>query len=158
MTPENTMPEGPQGAASPTPGQSGGMPLAARRLLMIGGLCLPVGLVAGPFLLPAQLLALAGIVLLAVAFSYRAGKRWFSRWSMAVAIAGVLWLAATAAYYASIMIAADAAAPLPGFAQLLFNAGAVCFAVMAVAAVTAVALRMLASRRGAGGRTASPLP
>ena len=56
---------------------------------MVGGLCIPVGLVAGPFLLPAQLLAVAGIVLLAVALSYRAGTRWFSRWSMAVAITGV---------------------------------------------------------------------
>ncbi|WP_148258201.1 hypothetical protein [Pseudarthrobacter phenanthrenivorans] len=158
MTSENTTPEAPRTAANPTPAQSGGMPLAARRLLMIGGLCLPVGLIAGPFLLPAQLLAVAGVVLLAVAVSYQAGKRWFSRWSVAIVVAGGLWLAATAAYYASIMIAADVSAPLPGFAQILYNAGAVCFAAMAIAAVTAIVLRMLAGRRAASDRTIEPRP
>lgn len=147
MTSENTTPEDPQTAANPNPGQPREMPLAARRLVMIGGLALPVGLVAGPFLLPAQLLAVAGIVLLAVAFSYRAGEHWFSRWPLAVAIAGGLWLAATAAYYASIMIAADASAPLPGFAQTLYNAGVACFVVMAIATAAAVARRTLAKRR-----------
>lgn len=134
------------------------MPLGARRLVMIGGVCLPAGLVAGPFLLPAQLLAVAGIVMLAVAMSFRAGQHWFSRWSLAVTLAGVLWLAATAAYYATIMIAADAAAPLPGFAQALFNAGAVFFAVMTVTAVTATVLRILARRRGSRGVTAASRP
>lgn len=147
MTSENTTPEDPQTAANPTPGQPRDMPLAARRLLMIGGLALPVGLLAGPFLLPAQLLAVAGIVVLAVAFSYRAGEHWFSRWPLAVAIAGGLWLAATAAYYASIMVAADASAPLPGFAQIFYNAGVACFAVMAIATATGVACRTLAKRR-----------
>lgn len=157
MTAEKTTPEEPQQAAGPA-ARPGGMPLAARRLLMIGGLCLPVGFVAGPFLLPAQLLAVAGIILLAAAVSYRPAERWFSRWSLAVTIAGVLWLAATAAYYATIMIAADASALLPGFAQALFNAGAVFFAVMAGAALTAIALRMLANRRGPGNKSAAPQP
>lgn len=133
------------------------MPLGARRLLMIGGLCVPVGLVAGPYLLPAQMLAVAGIVLLAIALSHRAGKRWFSRWSLAVTVTGLLWLAATAAYYATIMLAADAAAPLPVFAQVFFNAGAVFFAAMAGATVTAVAIRML-TNRGSRDDAASSLP
>ncbi|MCQ6273335.1 hypothetical protein M8J71_23110 [Pseudarthrobacter sp. R1] len=153
MTAENTTPGDPAGAAdSAVPPE--GMPLAGRRLLMVGGFCIPVGLVAGPFLLPAQLLAVAGIVLLAVALSYRPGPRWFSRWSIAVAVAGVLWLAATAAYYATIMIAADASAPLPGTAQVLYNAGAGFFALMAVATVTAVVLRTLTNRRASRGGAA----
>ena len=154
MTAENTPPKDPARAAGRSAPPEG-MPLAGRRLLMVGGLCIPVGLVAGPFLLPAQLLAVAGIVLLAVALSYRAGPRWFSRWSMAVAVAGGLWLAATAAYYATIIIAADASAPLPGTAQVLYNAGAVFFALMVVATVTAVVLRILANRRASPGGAAS---
>ncbi|MDE8669992.1 hypothetical protein PY310_15530 [Pseudarthrobacter sp. H3Y2-7] len=157
MTAENTTPEDLQRAAGPTPGPAG-MPLGGRRLLMIGGLCIPVGLVAGPYLLPAQLLTVVGIVLLAVALSYRAGKRWFSRWSLAVTVAGALWLAATAAYHATIMIAADAAAPLPGVAQVLFNTGAVFFAAMAVTTITAVVMRMLANRRGSRDEVVSSLP
>ena len=154
MTAENTAPEDPAGTASSS-APSEGMPLAGRRLLMVGGLCIPVGLVAGPFLLPAQLLAVAGVVLVAVALSYRSGSRWFSRWSLAVAVAGGLWLAATAAYYTTIMIAADASAPLPAAAQVLYSAGAVFFALMAMAAVTAVVLRILATRRASRGRAAS---
>ena len=154
MTAENTAPEDPAGTASSS-APSEGMPLAGRRLLMLGGLCIPVGLVAGPFLLPAQLLAVAGVVLVAAALSYRSGSRWFSRWSLAVAVAGGLWLAATAAYYTTIMIAADASAPLPAAAQVLYSAGAVFFALMAMAAVTAVVLRILANRRASPGRAAS---
>ncbi|WP_455837004.1 hypothetical protein [Pseudarthrobacter siccitolerans] len=145
MPAENTMAKGPLRPVPPA--RSGGMPLACRRLLMIGGICIPAGLVAGPYLLPAQLLAVAGIVLLAIALSYGPGHRWFWRWSLAVALAGGLWLVATAAYYVTIMIAADAAAPLPAFAQVLFTAGAVCFAAMAVATLTGTALRILAGRR-----------
>ncbi|WJH26683.1 hypothetical protein [Pseudarthrobacter defluvii] len=147
MTAENTMAEGPHRPAAPS--RASGMPLGCRRLLMVGGICVPIGLVAGPFLLPAQLLAVAGIVLLAVALSHGPGERWFWRWSLAVAAAGGLWLAATAAYYITIMVAAEASAPLPVFAQGLFTAGAVSVAVMAVAALTAALLRMLANRRKA---------
>ena len=83
------------------------MPLGARRLLMIGGLCVPGGLVAGSYLIGAQLLAVAGVVMVAVALSYRAGGPWFSRLSWAVTGAGLLWLAATAAFLGVIVIAAD---------------------------------------------------
>lgn len=38
---------------------------------MIGGLCVSVGLASGPYLLGAQLLAVAGVAPVAVACSYR---------------------------------------------------------------------------------------
>ncbi|KQQ80924.1 hypothetical protein [Arthrobacter sp. Leaf137] len=145
MPAENTTAKGPLRPVPPA--RSEGMPLGCRRLLMIGGICIPGGLVAGPYLLPAQLVAVAGIILLALALSYGPGQRWFWRWSLAVALTGGLWLAATAAYYVTIMTAAEASAPLPAFAQVLFTAGAVCFAVMAVATLTGSALRILAGRR-----------
>lgn len=126
----------------------GAMPLGARRLFLIGGLCVPVGLVAGPYLLGAQLLAVAGVVMVAVALSYRIGVRWFSRLSWVVSAAGALWLAGTAAYWGAVIAAADSSVPPPGFAPALFASGVVSFVVMAGAAVTAMALRMVRSRRG----------
>ena len=111
----------------------------------------PVGLVAGPYLLGAQLLAVAGVILVAVALSYRVGWRWFSRLSWAAGVAGALWLVCTAGYWGSIIAAADSSVPPPGFAPVLFTAGVVSFVVMAGAAVTAMALRMVLSRR-------SPVP
>lgn len=149
---ENTTPADTRAAG---PG-AGAMPLGARRLLMIGGLCVPVGLVAGPYLLLAQLLAPAGVAMVAVALSYRAQTPWFSRWSWTVTAAGVFWVAATAAYYVSIMIAADASTPLPGSAQTLYNAGTVFFAVMAAAALVAMVLRMIRARRTSREKTSGP--
>ncbi|MFF1385675.1 hypothetical protein ACFVWT_19155 [Arthrobacter sp. NPDC058288] len=147
MTAENTTPDPAQATAVPGPPAT--MPLGARRLIMIGGLCVPVGLVAGPYLLGAQLLAVAGVVLVAVALSYSAQAPWFSRLSWVVSAAGALWLAATAAYWGSIVAAADSSAPAPGFAPALFNAGTGSFIVMACAAAAAVALRMVRARRRA---------
>ncbi|MGY4544027.1 hypothetical protein ACVWY0_003970 [Arthrobacter sp. UYNi723] len=152
MTENTTQADTPRAAG---PG-AGAMPLGARQLLMIGGLCVPVGLVAGPYLLLAQLLAPAGVAMVAVALSYRAQQPWFSRWSWTVAAAGVLWVAATATYYASIMIAADASAPLPGSAQMLYNAGTVFFAVMAAATLTAIVLRMISARRASREQASGP--
>lgn len=151
MTTENTTPLKPKpGVAAPdTPA---GMPLGARRLVMIGGLCVPVGLVGGSYLFGAQLLALAGVVMVAVALSYRADGPWFWRLSWVTAAAGALWMAFTGAYWVAVIAAADSSAALPGYAPVLFTAGAACVAVMAVAAVAAVAVRMLrASPRSARG-------
>lgn len=122
------------------------MPLGARRLFMIGGFCVPVGLVAGPYLLGAQLLAVAGVIMVAVALSYRGEAQWFSRLSWVVIGAGALWMAGTAVYWAAIVAAADSSVQPPGFAPLLFTAGVVSFVVMAGAAVTAMASRMVRSR------------
>lgn len=125
----------------------GAMPLGARRLFMIGGLCVPVGLVAGPYLLGAQLLAVAGVIMVAVALSYRGEAPWFSRLSWVVIGAGALWMAGTAAYWGAIVSAADSSPEPPGFAPLLFAVGAVFFVVMAGAAISAMVLRMVRSRR-----------
>ncbi|MET3952634.1 hypothetical protein [Arthrobacter sp. UYEF36] len=150
MTEETTTARNSLGAAA-VQDRPGAMPLGARRLFMIGGLCVPVGLVAGPYLLGAQLLAVAGVILVAVALSYRSGVRWFARLSWVASAAGALWLAGTAAYWGAIIVAADSSVPPPGFAPALFTAGVVSFVVMAGAAVTAMALRMVRSRR-------SPVP
>lgn len=145
MTAENTTPDPAQAAA--VPGKPAMMPLGARRQIMIGGLCVPVGLVGGPYLLGAQLLAVTGVILVAVALSYSAETPWFSRLSWVVTGAGALWLATTAAYWGSIITAADSSAPAPGYAPALFNAGTGSFIVMACAAVAAIALRMVRARR-----------
>lgn len=122
------------------------MPLGARRLLMIGGLSVPVGLVAGPYVPGGQLLAIAGLVIIAAALSYSGEGPWFSRWSWVVTAAGLLWLAATASYLGSLIAAADASAQAPAFAPALFTAGLACFGAMAVATVVAVTLRVVRAR------------
>jgi hypothetical protein len=122
------------------------MPLGARRLLLMGGLSVPVGLVAGPYILGGQLLAIAGLIMIAAALSYSGENPWFSRWSWIVTAAGVLWMAATAAYWGSVIVAADAAAQAPAFAPALFTAGLVCFGAMAVATVVAMSLRAVRAR------------
>lgn len=98
MTEEHT-PARDRSRAVTVPDKPGAVPLGARRLFLIGGLCVPIGLVAGPYLLGAQLLAVAGVVMVAVALSYRSGVRWFSRLSWVVGAAGALWPAGTAAYW-----------------------------------------------------------
>lgn len=149
MTVENTTRrDAPRAAA--VPDKTGAMPLGARRLLMVGGLCVPIGLVAGPYVLGAQLLAVAGVVMVAVALSHRVQALWFSRLSWVAAAAGALWMAATAAYWGSVIAAADSSAPPPGFAPVLFNAGAGFFAVMAGAAVAAMTLRMVRANSRSG--------
>ncbi|SDP85084.1 hypothetical protein SAMN04487914_1635 [Arthrobacter sp. ok909] len=145
MTPKQDTPAaaGPDAVAS---GPSGRMPLGARRLLMIGGLSVPAGLVAGPYLLGGQLLALAGLIMAAAALSYSIEGPWFSRWSWITTTAGVLWLAATAAYWGSIIAAAEASAQAPAFAPALFTTGLACFGVMAIATVVAMTRRAAKTR------------
>ena len=117
MTKETTTARNSSGAAA-VQDKPGAMPLGARRLFMIGGLCVPVGLVAGPYLLGAQLLAVAGVILVAVALSYRVGSPWFSRLSWVAGAAGALWLAFTAAYWGVIIAAADSSAPPLGLSLI----------------------------------------
>ena len=151
MTTEDKTPLNAQSSVA-IPDTRAGMPLGARRLFMIGGLCVPVGLVGGSYLFGAQLLAVAGVVMIAVALSYRVSGSWFWPLSWATAAAGGLWFVFVAAYYLAIITAADASAPLPGYAPVLFTAGVACVAVMAAAAVAAVAVRMIrASLRSGRG-------
>lgn len=150
MTAENTTPGGAARAAV-VPGAAGRMPLGARRVLLIGGLCVPVGLVGGPYVLGAQLLAVAGVVMVGIALTYRADGPWFWRLSGAVTAAGALWLAATASYWGSIIVAAESSAPAPAFAPVLFNAGVGFFVIMALGVAAAVTLRVVRARRGPGG-------
>lgn len=146
MTAKST-PRASAGQAAPVPSAAGRMPLGARRLLLVAALCVPVGLVAGPYVPGAQLLSVAGIVMVAVAVSYREDGPWFWRLSAAVTATGALWLAATAAYLASIIVAADSLAPAPAFAPLLFNLGVGFFLMMALCVAAAVTLRVIRARR-----------
>lgn len=145
MTAEQDTPRA-TGAAPAAGVPSGRMPLGARRLFMIGGLCVPVGLVSGPYILGGQLLAIAGVVMVAAALSYSVEGPWFSRWSWIVTAAGVLWLAATAAYWGSLIFAADASTQAPAFASALFTVGLVCFGIMALSTVVAMTLRAVRAR------------
>lgn len=125
------------------------MPLAARRLVLVGGLCIPVGLVAGPYLLGLQLLAVAGVVAVAVALSYRSGPVWFSRWSWLTAAAGTFWVSVTIAYWLTIVAAADATAAPSGWTPVLFNVGACAVALMAVGTAAGVIARYRSGRASA---------
>ncbi len=122
-------------------GPDAGMPLGARRLVLIGGLCVPVGLVAGPYLLGLQILAVGGVVAVAVALSYGPGRTWFSRWSWLTVAAGAVWMAATIAYWGTIVAAADASAPLSGWSPVLFNIGVGGLVIMAAATAGGVLTR-----------------
>lgn len=137
-------------AVSPQPGSDPvlpvGMPLGARRLVLIGGLCIPIGLVAGPYLFGLQLIAVAGVVAVSVALSYGTGSTWFSRWPRLTAAAGGAWIAATIVYWLTIKAAADAAAPAPEATSVLFYIG-VGAVVMMAAAVLAGAVVRFRSRR-----------
>jgi len=124
-----------------------GMPLGARRLVLIGGLCIPAGLVAGPYLFGLQLLAVAGAVAVAIALSYRQGEQWFSPWSWLTAAAGTVWIAATIGYWATIAAAAEAAAALSAWSAVLFYVGVGAVVLMAVGALGGVVARYRSRRR-----------
>ncbi|AFR31247.1 putative integral membrane protein (plasmid) [Arthrobacter sp. Rue61a] len=123
------------------------MPLGARRLVLIGGLCVPVGLVAGPYLFGLQLVAVAGVIAVAVALSYRRGQAWFSRWSWLAAAAGALWMVATVAYWLSIMAAVDGSSAPSGLPTVLFYLGMAALAVMACGTIAGWISRGLSDRR-----------
>lgn len=99
------------------------MPLGARRLLFIGGFCVPVGLIATAYVFGAQLLLVAGVAAVAVALSYRDGEQWFSKWSWLTAIAGGAWVLFTAGYWLTIISAAQASTPLTIWPTVLFSCG-----------------------------------
>ncbi|MCO4254509.1 hypothetical protein [Pseudarthrobacter cellobiosi] len=134
-------------------GRTAGMPLGARRLVLIGGLCIPVGLVAGPYLFGIQLIAVAGVVAISVALSYGIGRAWFTRWPRLTAAAGGAWMAATIGYWLTIMAAADASAPVPEVSSVLFSTG-VAAVIMMAAAVLAGTIARFRSRRLPAGAAA----
>lgn len=123
------------------------MPLPARRLVLIAGACILVGILAGRFLFAGLILAAAGMTVLAVALSYGSGSRWFSPMTWVVCVAGGLWTAATAGYWLSVSTAADTWEVIPVPASLLFYAGVGCLVVMVGGVLTAVVLRTLRARK-----------
>ncbi|WP_455836956.1 hypothetical protein [Pseudarthrobacter siccitolerans] len=104
-------------------------------------MCIPIGLVAGPFFFGIQIIAVAGIVAVSVALSHGNGKAWFALWPRLTTVAGVAWIAATIAYWLSIMAAADAAVPASEASSVLFSIGVGAFAVMAVAVLAGTVAR-----------------
>ncbi|MGY4542642.1 Na+/phosphate symporter [Arthrobacter sp. UYNi723] len=147
---EDSLPTPPGGA----PAGSTGMPLAARRIVLIGAACVLVGILAGRFVFGGLVLASAGTGTLAVALSYSAGLRWFSPLSWLVSIAGAIWTAATAGYWWVITAAADASAAAPAIAPALFYIGVGAVVTMAAGLLAATILRIVRSR---GGRPAPEL-
>ncbi|MEE2523833.1 hypothetical protein V1639_14665 [Pseudarthrobacter sp. J75] len=117
------------------------MPLGARRLVLIGGLAIAVGLVAGPFLFGLQLIAVAGMVAVSVALSHGTGTSWFTRWPRMTTAAGGAWIAATVSYWLTIKAAADAAAPVSEASSVLFYIGVAAFVVMAIAVLAGTVAR-----------------
>nr|WP_246223361.1 hypothetical protein [Pseudarthrobacter psychrotolerans] len=130
------------GTASPT----AGMPLGARRLVLVGGLCIPVGLLAGSYLFGLQLLAVAGVVAISVALSYGTGRTWFALWPRVTAGAGAAWIVATIAYWLTVVSAADVSAPVPEVSSVLLSAGVVAFMVMAAAVLAGTVARFRSHR------------
>lgn len=123
------------------------MPLGARRLMFIGGFCIPVGLIATAYIFGAQLLLVAGIVAVAVALSYQDGQRWFAGWSWLVALAGAAWLVATGAYWLAIISAVEASGPPTLLPTILFAVGVGAFVVMALGTLCGCISRYLRNRR-----------
>lgn len=146
--PDAGLPQAPATTAAKT-ADVAKMPLGARRLVLVGGLCVPVGLVAGPYLFGLQLLAVAGVVAVAVALSYRRGPAWFSRWSWLAAGGGALWVLATVAYWLSIVAAVDGSSAPSDLPTVLFNLGLVALAIMACGTITGWISRVLSDRRAA---------
>lgn len=123
------------------------MPLGARRLLFIGGFCIPVGLLATAYMFGAQLLLVAGIAAVAVALSHQDGQHWFARWSRLTTIAGAVWLASTGFYWLAIISAAESSAPATSLPTILFAVGVGAFAVMAAGTLGGCVSRYLRTRQ-----------
>lgn len=123
------------------------MPLGARRIMLIGGFCIPVGLIATAYMFGAQLLLVAGIAAVAVALSHQVGPRWFARWSWLTTLAGAAWLAITGAYWLAIISAAEASGPPTSLPTILFAVGVGAFAVMAAGTLGGCTSRYLRNRR-----------
>ncbi|WOC63447.1 hypothetical protein RI444_22595 (plasmid) [Paenarthrobacter sp. AT5] len=139
----------PAASRSATDADAAKMPLGARRLVLIGGLCIPVGLVAGPYLFGLQLVAVAGVVAVAIALSYRRGQSWFSRFSWLTTAAGALWVIATVAYWLSIMAAVDGSSAPSALPAVLFYIGMAALAVMVLGTIAGWTSRLLSDRRSA---------
>ncbi|WP_193342725.1 hypothetical protein [Pseudarthrobacter sp. AB1] len=135
-----------------------GMPLPARRVVLIGAACVLVGILAGRFVFGGLVLAAAGTGTLAVALSYRAGPRWFSPLSWLVSIAGAIWTAATAGYWWVITAAADASAAVPAIAPALFYIGVGGLVTMAAGLLAAIIVRMVRTRGDSPGRELTKEP
>lgn len=143
ISPHSPATPSPQGD---NPAPPAGMPLGARRLVLVGGLCIPVGLVAGPYLFGLQLLAVAGVAAVSVALSYGTGRAWFTLWPRVTAGAGVSWIAATVGYWLTVVSAADASVPVPEVSSVLFYAGVAAFVLMAAAVLAGTAARIRSRR------------
>lgn len=141
---DDTLP-GPQ-PASALP-EEARMPLTARRLVLIAAGCILVGILAGRFLFAGLILAAAGITVLAVALSYRAGDRWFSPLSWVVSAAGGLWTAATAGYWLSVTAATNATQEAPAIVPALSSIGTGSFVIMAGGVLAAAVLRTVQRRK-----------
>ncbi|WP_167510481.1 hypothetical protein [Paenarthrobacter nitroguajacolicus] len=137
----------PDASRSAAPADAGKMPLGARRLVLIGGLCIPVGLVAGPYLFGLQLVAVAGVVAVAIALSYRRGQSWFSRWSWLTTAAGALWVTATVVYWLSIVAAVDGSSSPSSLPTVLFYLGMAALTVMVFGTIAGWTSRLLSDRR-----------
>ncbi|MDP9989024.1 hypothetical protein QMY03_09360 [Arthrobacter sp. KFRI-F3372] len=109
-------------------------------------MCIPIGLVAGPFLFGIQIIAVAGIVAVSVALSHGNGKAWFTRWPRLTTAAGVAWIAATIAYWLTIMVAADAVVPVSKASSVFFSVGIAAFAMMAAAVLASTVARVKSGR------------
>lgn len=139
----------PATAAQPgnDPARPSGMPLGARRLLLLGGLSIPIGLVAGPYLFGIQLLSVAGVVAVSVALSYQIGRPWFRLWPRLTAAAGAAWTAATISYWVTVVTAADSSAPAPDASPTVFNIGVAAFVAMALIVLAGTVARFRSRRR-----------
>ena len=132
------------------PARPSRMPLGARRLLLIGGLSIPIGLLAGPYLFGLQLLTVAGVVAVSVALSHQIGHPWFRLWSRLTAAAGAVWIAATIGYWVTILTAADSSAPAPEASSALFNIGVAAFVTMALTVLAGTVARFRSRRLPTG--------
>lgn len=130
---------------APAP-ETPGMPLGAKRLVLLGCLGVLGGVLVGRFLFAGLVLAAAGITAVSIALSYRTAKPWFSPLSWVVGVAGVLWTAVTAAYGWSIS-AGNAPSAGSAYSSVLLNAGTLALGLMGAGVLAAVVLRTLRRSR-----------
>ncbi|MDQ6751842.1 MAG: hypothetical protein M3017_00135 [Actinomycetota bacterium] len=125
------------------------MPLGLRRLVLIGVLSVLAGLLVGPFVFGVQLIALAGAVLIAVSMSYDLKRSGMALLMWVAAVAGIIWIGATVAYWWVVVSTVETSSPqrAPAWVSTLFIVGVCGFGIMLATAVAASARRSIQKRR-----------
>lgn len=125
------------------------MPLGLGRLVLIGVLSVLAGLLVGPFVFGVQVIALAGVVLIAVSMSYDLKRSGMAPLMWVAATAGIIWSGATVAYWWVVVSTVETSSPqpAPAWVSTVFIVGVCGFGIMLATAVAASVRRAIQKRR-----------